>query len=420
MSRLAAVDAQTYWMSAKIPNDQFLLYAFAGTPALDGPLLDGLLRRAGGCPDLSLRLVDDNPLRYPRWAPAVPGAAQIAVHDGERDWGGCLDAVAALAARQVDPRRAAWRLHLFGPVTGAPTGHDAVTVAVLQISHALADGTRTAQLAGWLFGRDQSVPALPNRRRGSLLLRSITAARTHRRLTADLEAGRIPPPPPPRPVLPTNTAPAGPQRLRTLIRPRAVVAQGGTVTVGALVAIGAALAEHLSRRGVDPATLGAEVPMAIPGERVARNHFRNVGVGLYPNLSPADRAPAIVEDFRAATLRSEHPATLAAGAAFAATPAALLRWGVAQFDTSVRAPLVTGNTVVSSVNRGPADLHLGDSGVVLTAGYPALSPMMGLTHGVHGIGDAIAVSVHAADSAMTAEQLADYVDALERSLSSSP
>jgi len=29
-----------------------------------------------------------------------------------------------------------------------------------------------------------------------------------------------------------------------------------------------------------------------------------------------------------------------------------------------------------------------------------LSPMMGLTHGVHGIGDTVAVSVHAAESAI--------------------
>ena len=32
--RLAAVDAQTYWMSAKIPNDQFLLYGFEGGPRI--------------------------------------------------------------------------------------------------------------------------------------------------------------------------------------------------------------------------------------------------------------------------------------------------------------------------------------------------------------------------------------------------
>ena len=46
---------------------------------------------------------------------------------------------------------------------------------------------------------------------------------------------------------------------------------------------------------------------------------------------------------------------------------------------------------------------------MLTAGFPALSPMMGLTHGVHGIGDTIAISVHAAESAV-----ADVDEYLER------
>jgi hypothetical protein len=90
----------------------------------------------------------------------------------------------------------------------------------------------------------------------------------------------------------------------------------------------------------------------------------------------------------------------AAGLAFAATPAPLLRWGVAQFDPDVRAPLVIGNTVVSSVDRGAADLSFGGAPVVITTGFPELSPMVGLAHGVHGIGDTIAVSVHAAESAI--------------------
>jgi hypothetical protein len=33
---MAAVDAQFYWMSAKIPNDEFLLYAFGGEPTATG------------------------------------------------------------------------------------------------------------------------------------------------------------------------------------------------------------------------------------------------------------------------------------------------------------------------------------------------------------------------------------------------
>ena len=99
---------------------------------------------------------------------------------------------------------------------------------------------------------------------------------------------------------------------------------------------------------------------------------------------------------------------------FAAVPAPLLRWGVGPFDPTLPSPTVTGNTVVSSVNRGRADLHFGALPVVLTAGYPGLSPMMGLTHGVHGIGDTIAISVHAAASAIG--DIDAYVDRLESAL----
>jgi hypothetical protein len=101
--------------------------------------------------------------------------------------------------------------------------------------------------------------------------------------------------------------------------------------------------------------------------------------------------------------------------AFAAVPAPLLRWGVAQLDPTLRSPTATGNTVVSSVNRGPADLSFGEAPVVITAGYPALSPMMGLTHGVHGIGDTVAVSVHAAESAI--RDVDEYVTRLDAALS---
>ena len=34
------------------------------------------------------------------------------------------------------------------------------------------------------------------------------------------------------------------------------------------------------------------------------------------------------------------------------------------------------------------------------AAFPGLSPMMGLTHCVYGIGDTISISVHAAESAI--------------------
>ena len=95
-----------------------------------------------------------------------------------------------------------------------------MTVAVLQMAHALADGTRGADLAAWLFGRDGPVAPIAPGRRGSLLLRGVAAARAHRQLVADTAAGTVPAPAGPRPALLTNAAPKGPRRIRTLLRGR--------------------------------------------------------------------------------------------------------------------------------------------------------------------------------------------------------
>jgi hypothetical protein len=417
VTRLAAVDAQSFWMSAKIPNDQFLLYAFAGVPDDMAAVTADLRDRAAQCSDLRLRIADGSRMRYPEWVEAAVAPTQFMVHSATGlDWTGCLDAVAALADRQLDARLHTWRLHVFAPVTGAPGRSDPVTVAVVQMVHAVADGTRASQLAAWLFGRHGDVPPVEVGRRGSLVLRSISADRAHRKLSRDIASGAIAPPPPSRPPLLSNSVPTGPRRVRTLIRDRSSLPQGMTVTVAALVAIGSALADYLRARGEDPAQLGAEVPMRKPGIRRARNHFRNIGVGLWPAVAPPERAARIEADLRAGQVRAEHPAQLTAARSFAAVPAVLLRWGVAQFDATVRAPAVTGNTVVSSINRGPADLYFGAAPVIMTAGYPALSPMMALTHGVHGIGETIAVSVHCAAAVIDIDE---YVERLEHALSSS-
>ena len=65
--RLAAVDAQTYWMSAKIPNDQFLLYGFDGLPANLDQAIDVIRGRANECAELRLRVRDGSVLTYPAW-----------------------------------------------------------------------------------------------------------------------------------------------------------------------------------------------------------------------------------------------------------------------------------------------------------------------------------------------------------------
>jgi len=409
--RMAAVDAQFLWMTAKLPNDQFLVYAFEGVPAEWGHAIEEVCRRARACPEVATRVSDGRGLDYPRWVPATVGPDWVVRHDvDDRSWAECLEAVAGLADDQLDARRMPWRLHLFGPVVGLPGLDGPGTVAVMQVAHALADGTRASAMAAWLFGRPSPVPRVSPPRLGFLPWRAVEAARAHRLLSRDICEGRLAPGGGTRPLQRTNTRPDGARSVRTLVRHRSQL-PGPTVTVGVLAAVSMALSRLL---GEAADALGAEVPMTKPGVRQAHNHFGNVGVELYPRLDPVLRAERIVADLANGRRRMAHPAAAAADRAFAAVPAPLLRWGVSQFDPDVRPSRVAGNTVVSSVHRGAADLRFGDARVVLTAGYPALSPVMSLTHGVHGIGDTVAISVHAAESAVP--DIDTYVRLLNKAL----
>lgn len=393
---MAAIDAQFYWMSAKIPSDEFLLYAFDGEPADLEHALDEVRRRARASVDLGLVVEDGSRLSYPRWvrAPVEPGRVVRRELD-DHGWTGCLNAVVGLADQQLDIRRKPWQLHVFTPVRDIPGVSGAGAVAVLQIAHAFADGARAAAIAAWLFGRPSPIPTV-RARAGFLPWQGVAAARAHRGFVRDTKAGLLTPGLGLRPLLATNARPEGARAMRTLVRKREQLS-GPTVTVGALAAVSAALSHLL---GAPADSLGAEVPMAKPGEPLGYNHFGNIVVGLYPDLGHDERMQRIATDLANGRRRFQHPATRASDRAFAAVPAALLRWGINQFDASVRPDQVSGNTVVSSVHRGPDDLRFGDARVALTSGYPALSPLMGLTHGVHGIGDTIAISVHAAESAV--------------------
>ena len=408
---MAAVDAQFYWMSAKIPNDEFLLYAFDGEPSNCERAVEQVCRRARACPDLTMRIQDRSSLTYPQWVPTALGLEQVVCHDlPDHSWRDCLAAVVALADAQLDVRRMPWRLHVFTPVLGIPGVSGTGAVVVMQVAHALADGARASAMAAWLLGRAAPVPPPARPSAGVFPWRAVDAARTHRRRVRDTHAGQLAPTLGDRPPQPTNARPDGVRSMRTLVRRRAQL-RSPTITVGVLTAVSTALSRLL---GDAADSLGAEVPMAKPGVPQANNHFGNVVVGLYPKLGLDERAERIATDLANGRRRFEHPATCAADRAFAAVPAALLRWGVSQFDPDVRPARVAGNTVVSSVNRGAADLSFGDARVVLTAGYPALSPMMGLTHGVHGIGDIVAISVHAAESAVP--DIDEYMQLLDAAL----
>lgn len=398
-------------MSAKIPNDQFLLYAFDGEPADLDRVLEQICDRARACPDMGLRIDDGCVATYPRWVSTAIGPERVIRHHlGEPTWPGCLVAVAGLAGNQLDIRRLGWRMHIFTPVWNIPGVDGPGTVAVMQVAHALGDGARASAMAAWLFGRATPVAEVATPASGFLPWRAIDAARTYRQLNRDTSAGLLAPGVGSRPLLATNTRPERVRTVRTLVRHRAQL-PGPTVTVGVLAAVAEALSGQL---GGCADSLGAEVPMAKPGTPQAHNHFANIVVGLYPQLRQDDRVRRIAADLANGRRRLQHPAARSSERAFAAVPAALLRWGVAQFDSEARPTQVAGNTVVSSVHRGAADLSFGAAQVVFTAGYPALSPVVGLTHGVHGIGDTVAISVHAAETAVP--DIDAYLSRLEAAL----
>src|SRR5580693_10433344 len=96
-TRMTAVDAQFYWMSAKVPSDEFLLYAFDGEPTDFERAVDEVRSRAQNCRALTVRVEDGSPLTYPCWVPTTVEVDRIVRHHLDDDsWLGCLDAVGRL------------------------------------------------------------------------------------------------------------------------------------------------------------------------------------------------------------------------------------------------------------------------------------------------------------------------------------
>ncbi|EME20472.1 WS/DGAT/MGAT family O-acyltransferase [Rhodococcus triatomae] len=407
-------DAQSYWISRRIPTDQFLLYCFVDSTEPLSTVRRQLLTRAATLGDLSTRVREvPGRLDLPHWVPAAPGASSIRLHENVGTWRDCLNVLGELVLDQVDADELPWRIHLFGPLMDAPgSGGAACVVAVLQVSHALADGRRASAIARDLFAERPPTPTRPlppwrpgwasavalarlPLQVGRMLARARPAHLAYRQLERDTAAGLVPAKPAGGPLLPTNAAPDDTRTLAAVVVPAADLrGPGVSVTVGAMTAISLALGRYLDDRGVDPSALAAEVTVAKPGKPHARNHFRNFAVELHLEIEDlAGRAAAIAGSLRRRRVRADHPSGVAADRALDAVPAPLLRHGIEHFDFTAVPDEVTGHTVVSSVDRGPADLVLAGGRVGFTAGFPALSRFMGLTHGVHGIGDRVTISV---------------------------
>lgn len=419
---MAPADAQSYWLSAKIPNDQFLLYCFDSPNSVDGQddrideIASDLRRAARRVPDLRLRVREvPGHLDRPYWVSAAVAPDQVRVHrvDGAgrplTTWDAVLDRLGELISDQLIPDRAAWRVHLFGPIAGAPgVGAAPAVVCVVQVCHALGDGRRTSGIARELFVAAAD-PAIDDVDTGAQLpgfvadafTAALGLARVPIRLTMAtvlgaraFRAARRHPPQPGAgtPVTAVNQPPGDRRLLRTLVLPKDDFGRAGpTLTSRVVTAIAVALGAELD----DPAAVASvELTIGRPPETHSRNNFGNVGIDTHPQITDlAERVAAVGTEIGRARHHHEQPARRAARRASEAAPAGLTRWGISLFDPTVRPTRMTGTTVVSSVDRGPADLTLGGGVVRCTAGFPALSPSQGITHGVHGIGDTITVSI---------------------------
>ncbi|MFC4124180.1 wax ester/triacylglycerol synthase domain-containing protein [Nocardia rhizosphaerae] len=445
MTTMAPRDATMFWLSRRTANDMYLCYCFAETPASTAELRAFVAARAARIPDLRIRVREiPGNLGYPRWEPAEFTAQQFVVHRpvGLR-WPTLLDRVGALLGTGVDATESPWRIHVFRGVTAVPTTQGSALVVVLQLSHALADGSRAAAIARALFARTEGeaihshsggavdnsgdhpfgpvkTPARPVDSCGQVcgriagpavhgaleLLRFpqrvlATAWRgraaylAQRELSERTAAGSVPAATPgfaPGPLNPVRRVGVLDHRVRMLVIDRqAALVPGRTVTVVALTAISDALPKYL---GAPPSRLGAAVPMAVPVDG-ARNNFHSLSIDLHvdePDL--AVRAGRIADDLATRRIRALHPLRSAQHRVTAGVPAPFAARDVARADLDSVPAAIDGNTVVSSVYRGSADLAFAGAPVLFTGGFPALGTVMHLTHGVHGIGETLTLSVH--------------------------
>ncbi|MFI7527548.1 WS/DGAT domain-containing protein [Nocardia salmonicida] len=448
MTTMAARDATMYWLSRRTVNDVFLLYSFAETDTATDELRDFVAARAARIPDLRIRLEQiPGDLGYPRWVPAEFTSQQFIHHrpDG-LSWQALLAELGELLGTGVVATEYPWRIHVFRAVHGAPRSAEPVVVVVLQLSHALADGTRAAAIARALFGTvvdDAVVHSTPGapvdnsayhpvgpaqtstppvdscgqpcgwiarrvdprvigvlRFPGQLaatVWRGRAAYLAQRELADRTAAGEVPAAA--AGFAPSALNPASPVADHTV---RMLVVDvddlripGKTVTVVALTAISSALVDYLAERGERPERLGTALPMALPAPSKARNNYRGLSIDLHidePDLCL--RANLIADDLATRRERALDPLLSVQDRVGEVVPAVLAVRDVERADLDDVPAMLDGNTVVSSVYRGQDDLAFAGGPVLFTGGFPALGSVMHLTHGVHGIGETITLSVH--------------------------
>ncbi|WP_253788636.1 wax ester/triacylglycerol synthase family O-acyltransferase [Nocardia amikacinitolerans] len=321
-----------------------------------------------------------------------------------------------LIDRAVDKNRAELR-QAFGGAAVAPVrrrGSSGTTDGVrrAEVSKIAAEffaTLRDSRIPGAVWGAAR-IPAGMVR----TAVRGYRAYQAQSELAELTEAGKVPPPGPgfaPSAVNKIGAEGVIDHRARMIVcAAEELRVPGWTITVVVLTAVSVALAEYLAAQGESVSRLGAQVPMALSTESLSHNNYRSLGVELFidePDLRlRAGRIAAALAERR---LRAQHPLLSAQDRVTAVTPAPILRRDVDRYPIDNVPDSIAGHTVVSSVHRGPADLTFGGGTVRCTGGFPALGAVMHLTHGVHGLGDTVTVSIHADAAVIDVDSYADLL-----------
>lgn len=448
MQRMSTADATIHWLSATHPSDTFTILCIdaPGAPISMDAVVRQLYERAQRVDDLCLGVLNvPGDLDRPYWVRSEVRPDAFVVHSA-RTWRDCLDKVGELADDQLDPTENTWRIHVFGPLTGAPRGWadkdgEAIVVA-LQISHTLGDGRAIAAICLGLF--DAARPEGPARAvvsgsgRPQLLRWRLAAAgmaclpvsvgatafrwlRWNIEYRKALRSGWLTSWPTGAPPTELNRSPGPGRTVRVIVLDRRSFPTGYSVTAAILTAISYAVDELIgpaSRRT-------AVVPVALPLQPGSHNNVVNVSIDLHVEIDAVgERMSRIADELTAIQKRASAPnPVLDAAVRFdSAVPAFLMRRGLRRFVTDAAPDIVPGVTIVSSVNTESADLSpvgsrpdlpLAGGKIRFATGFPYLTESMGLGHGVIGVGAVVTISVITSPDIVDADA---YVDMLRRAL----
>ncbi|MFC7446973.1 wax ester/triacylglycerol synthase domain-containing protein [Rhodococcus daqingensis] len=371
-------------------------------------------------------------LDHPYWVddPDFSLENHLVFHEGS-EWDEVCTVLAATLVQPMDGARPLWELHVFTDVRGIEGVEGAATVAALKTHHAIADGMLSAQLGRHLFGSspatpDDPHPVAPREPLPSgfeLLVRAVRSApgalnrlvsglpgvrSAQRELALRCEQGQYTSPVAERPRTVFNR-PLGPDRVFglavfPLAELRAMKAELGDVTINdlALAVIGGAMRKYLDEAGESPdGSLAAGVPMSTRAARhqVSRNQFVTMAVDLHTDIvNPVERARAIHRSALDERARKSSPESIRSDEFVQVIPGFAIRaglWMLGRLPARERATVGWGNTLITNVPKGAADLKLCDSSVAVTFSLCALVGPSGLGHWVDSVGDILTINVTA-------------------------